>query len=499
MAKQKRTYGSGGIEQKGNQWRWSARVNGRRVRSAPYATREEAERVLAEALRQLQTVDQQGPAGLTLGDWGRRWIGLRRNRSQDADRSRWATHIASSELAGLPLATLTKRKIKAWLAELAVKPALRQALHGGRQAGAATISSQTVRHCFNLLRRSLADAVDEELITGNPAAGIRCPMAPIIDDPWTYLDTQEIDAVLATSPDPARTAYAVAIYAGPRQGELIGLHWRDVQETAERPILILRYSHGGPTKGERVRRVPLMRPAAQALAYHRAAVRPGADDLVFPSPAGGRRAKGDDFGWADRKRGRQGLSLGDKTRAGIKRRVRFHDLRHTFASHLVMGTWGQRWTLQEVAALLGHTSTKTTERYAHLSPEHLHEKAAKTAVGNWTPFGPEAEVGRRGKQALQWTSKPWVGGSSPPGRADDDRPVADPLRGPIGGHLRVAAETLLCTAAAGRGVPAELLEVLGVDSDQPLALRRGISRAREVLQQAHDSAALLLASLDEGR
>lgn len=50
----------------------------------------------------------------------------------------------------------------------------------------------------------------------------------------------------------------------------------------------------------------------------------------------------------------------------VKDRVTFHTLRHTFASWLVMNNT----PLYHVAQLMGHSTTKMTERYAHLSPEN---------------------------------------------------------------------------------------------------------------------------------
>ena len=57
-----------------------------------------------------------------------------------------------------------------------------------------------------------------------------------------------------------------------------------------------------------------------------------------------------------------------KKRAGLTD-VRFHDLRHTFASHLVMGRVDIR-TLQE---LLGHKDVRMTMRYSHLAPDHMRK------------------------------------------------------------------------------------------------------------------------------
>ena len=57
-------------------------------------------------------------------------------------------------------------------------------------------------------------------------------------------------------------------------------------------------------------------------------------------------------------------------RSGISReKWGVHCLRHTFASHLVMGGTN----LRTVQVLLGHASIQTTEQYAHLSPDYLKD------------------------------------------------------------------------------------------------------------------------------
>ena len=57
--------------------------------------------------------------------------------------------------------------------------------------------------------------------------------------------------------------------------------------------------------------------------------------------------------------------------------VHFHDAtRHTFASWLVQGGVG----IYDVAHLLGHASVKTTQRYAHLSPEHLRDVLQRSGL-----------------------------------------------------------------------------------------------------------------------
>ena len=59
-------------------------------------------------------------------------------------------------------------------------------------------------------------------------------------------------------------------------------------------------------------------------------------------------------------------------RCGLKN-ASLHTLRHTFASHLIM-SGADLYTVQK---LLGHSSIKTTEIYAHLAPDYLKSAIAK--------------------------------------------------------------------------------------------------------------------------
>lgn len=67
-------------------------------------------------------------------------------------------------------------------------------------------------------------------------------------------------------------------------------------------------------------------------------------------------------------------------RAGIVN-FRFHDLRHTFASHLAMNGY----SMKAIADLLGHTTLTMVRRYAHLSPGHLHDAVSSLSLGRKAP------------------------------------------------------------------------------------------------------------------
>ena len=323
---------------------------------------------------------------LTLRAWGARWLRRRRKlvRGIDRDISSWRTHVETWELVDAPLEALTRTAVRDWALGLLD----RRARRGVPSAGAGvweelehTVTRNTVKRVLTILRTCLRDAVEEGLLEANPAVGIRLPPDTRTSEPWTYLTVEEIAQLLGCDAIPLRTRliYQVAIYTGLRKGELWGLRWGDVELEGDRPQITVARSYAGPTKGGRVARVPLLVPAQVALRRTRElATDAGPRALVFPNRDGRMRTRSDSAGWRRHHRGGGRVDPGWPARAGIARRVRFHDLRHTCASHLVMGSWGRPWALVEVRDFLRHRQVAVTERYAHLAPGALHAAARAT-------------------------------------------------------------------------------------------------------------------------
>ncbi len=374
----RRDAGTGSVTRHVASGRWLVRLRaaGERKSLGYHDTRELAEGVLRVALQ--RTGRARG--ALTLAAWGARWLDRRELdgvRGTREERCVWRRHVAAAPFSDWPLRAIKRVDVHRWVLALGRVRALatRTSPVTGettREPTARRLSAQTVRHALRLLRGCLGAAADEGLVATNVALGVRSPRAAATTvDRWTYLTASEIAAVLALElRHDQRAAITVAVYAGLRQGELWGLRWCDVVIDGPRPEIIVRHSWRGPTKAGRPRRVPLLPAALEAMRSWRRLAPGLGEALVWPAHGGGGHARGYDAGWAVVRR-----------RAGITRRVRWHDLRHTCASHLVSGTWGRPWRLEEVRQLLGHSSIQVTERYAHLAPDSIHEAAAATTGG----------------------------------------------------------------------------------------------------------------------
>ena len=465
-------------------------------------TREEAAEQLRALLEHLRA--QPRPEAGTLRAWGETWLAEREKRglsSYAGDCSRWRQHVAQSDLADLSLSAIRPPHVLAWVRWLAERRAARQRIGGGRARDGAKLSRQTQQHCLKLVQLALADAVLEGLIPSNPAAEVSVVPEDEGDDldAWTWLTLEEIAEVLRCEriPLPLRLLYAVAIFTGLRAGELRALRWERVRLEADRPqILVAKSNRRKSTKSGKPRAVPLLPPALQALRSLWETAGQPAEGLVFPGAGGRQRPMHDDFGWADRSRGVQGVQRGHRTLAGIRDGVRFHDLRHTCASHLLQGSWGRRWTLEEVRDFLGHSSITVTQRYAHLDQRRLHEAAAETP-------GSAPRLAPRAAPALSQLSSVGPVGFEPTTNGLKDSRTTKAYQGDNAAVVRSwcadggeSARAVVALAASGQMVPGVLLQGLAkavlksaavrlaeqILQGGPFALDRALELAELVLQ-----------------
>jgi len=225
------------------------------------------------------------------------------------------------------------------------------------------LSAKYAANCLGLLHSVFEHAIRHDWATTNPCRYVDAPKAIEVDTAIHFLDHAEVEALLAAVPggdfgQVQRVLYLAAVMTGMRQGELLALRWRDVDWTAQRLRVNRNYVNGtfGTPKSRRgSRSVPLAdRLGGELDQLHQASAFQADDDLAFANPHTGRPMNGHTL----TRTFQHALDA-----AGV-RRVRFHDLRHTFGTRMAAAGVPMR-TLQE---WLGHRDFTTTLIYADYSP-----------------------------------------------------------------------------------------------------------------------------------
>lgn len=158
-----------------------------------------------------------------------------------------------------------------------------------------------------------------------------------------YLEVEEIRRLILASQGAIKPVVIVALNTGMRRGEILNLKWQDI-DFKQGIIELLK------TKSGKKRMIPMNEDVKNILI----SVRKNPNSPYIFCNRNGEPLKDVRTAFATALR-----------RAGVKR-IRFHDLRHTFASQLVMSGAD----LNTVRELLGHSDLKTTLIYAHLSKDH---------------------------------------------------------------------------------------------------------------------------------
>ena len=220
-------------------------------------------------------------------------------------------------------------------------------------------SPATVNRYLALLSHACTMAEREwEWMDSNPLRKVRHLTEP--RGRVRYLNDDERDRLLGTAKASDHPhLYAIVLLAltsGARKGEILGLHWKDVDLAFRTAIL-------HDTKNRERRTLTLVPPVVIELKKIQK-VRRIDTDLIFTHPATG-KANPFYFDKAWRE-ARDKAKLKD---------FRFHDLRHSCASNLAMNGA----TTAEIAAVLGHKTLAMVKRYSHLSDEHVRGVVERTA------------------------------------------------------------------------------------------------------------------------
>jgi len=331
-----------------------------------FHSRDEAERELGELLRSLRSGRFGPPSKQPLGEYLGRWLVSRthlRPTTADAYAVNIGRYICNDVygIGGVPLRALTRPMIQAFYADLERK---------GRVRGDGPLAPKAVHNVHMILRKALEDAVEEGLLPANPAR--RAHKLPAIHrEMKTWTDAQLVAFLTQLRDDRLYALWRLAATTGMRRGELLAATWPGLDLAARRLHITQALSKGpkgaplrfGPPKTDRSRRaVPLDEETVRTLREHRR--HQLQDGVGSPSHPGHqlvfRRGDGQPL---------DPDSISQRFRRLVERtglpRIRFHDLRHTFATlSLKAGI-----ATEVVSRILGHKHVATTQAiYQHAVP-----------------------------------------------------------------------------------------------------------------------------------
>lgn len=202
------------------------------------------------------------------------------------------------------------------------------------------VKPATVNRALAILKSMFNRAIEWDKIKDNPVRKIKLYRED--NARVKFLEPHEKEKLITNCADHLRPIVIIALNTGMRKGEILRLKWRDVDFA--RGII-----HVIETKSGKKREIPLNNTSRTTL-------------MAIPKHSGSNYIFCNDKGklYGDIKKS----FLTAVKKSGIID-FHFHDLRHDFASHLVMAGID----LNTVRELLGHHSLEMTLRYAHLSPD----------------------------------------------------------------------------------------------------------------------------------
>ncbi|MGC1679606.1 MAG: tyrosine recombinase XerC [Candidatus Binataceae bacterium] len=238
-------------------------------------------------------------------------------------------------------ASITSDHIRAWLSDMMTKKKYQRATVQRRFSAA---------RAFFKYRENAGAAANPTRTMRSPRSERHLPLVLGQEDVGKLID---LDGDVHTAAALRDRAIVETLYStGIRVSELVGLNWRDIDE--EIGMLTVRSG-----KGNKDRVVPIGEPALDALMAWRR-VMPIAWEAEGPVIVNLRGAR-------LTTRSVENIVRARITRAGVPVALTPHGLRHSFATHML----DSGADLRSIQEMLGHASLATTQRYTHVSINHL--------------------------------------------------------------------------------------------------------------------------------
>ena len=375
----KRRPSGDGMVRKREDGRWEGRIvvghkeNGASIFRYIYAdSQKELTAKLRQNINAYQGVNLTEESSMTLSQWLDKWLeeyikGTIRESTLDGYRRDLNNHVIPY-LGEKPLRKVTAADLRSLYQKL---------LEGGRIKGgnhAAGLSPTTVRSIHNIIHHALRTAVENGLLPVNPADGVIPPK--IVRETKSILNQEQLDRFKsAVKQDWVwRDFFLTELTTGLRRGELCGLKWSDFDEEAG-TLNVCRTIHarkgGGVEEGTTktyagTRTILLPSSTAQLLRERK---KSALTEWIFPDPLCPEKPVSPGSAYRRLKGLLEEAGLPD---------LRFHDLRHTFATHaLASGV-----DAKTLSGILGHTNASfTLDTYTHVTPDM--QRAASDVVGDF--------------------------------------------------------------------------------------------------------------------
>lgn len=326
---------------------------------------------MARLITGMQDGTYMEPNKTTLLQFLERW--LEHIKPQVAPRS----HERYAELAYKNIAPLLGAVVLAKLKPMQISAAYSQALATGRRDGTGGLSPRTVHHMHRILKQALAQAVRWQLLSRNPCDAVSPPKVER-GTMTTYDMDQTADVIEVMRNTRMFIPTVLALLCGLRRGEVAGLRWRSVDldgaqlsvvASAEQTKAGIRYKE---PKSGRARTVALSATVVADLRAHRIqqaqellrlGIRLSDETFVV--------ARADGLPLQPRSLTHEWVRL---LAASALPRIRFHDLRHAHATHLL----SNGVHVKVASERLGHSKVGITlDLYSHVLPGMQEDAAAR--------------------------------------------------------------------------------------------------------------------------